>query len=87
VAIFDTGLSGSHPHFKKVAERTDWTRDDDLDDSIGHGTYVAGLIASNRDCFGFAPDADLYIFRVFTTNQVRVEVFNRVINKCNNDIV
>lgn len=73
VAIFDTGLSVTHPHFKKVADRTDWTGKGDLDDSLGHGTFVAGLIASNRECFGFAPDADLYIFKVFTNNQVRVE--------------
>jgi len=75
VAIFDTGLSISHPHFKKVAERTDWTGDGELDDGLGHGTFVAGLVASNRECFGFAPDADLHIFRVFTNNQVRVEQF------------
>ena len=38
---------------------------------LGHGTFVAGVIASNKDCLGFAPDADLYVFRVFTNNQVR----------------
>ena len=37
---------------------------------LGHGTFVAGVISSNKDCLGFAPDADLYIFRVFTNNQV-----------------
>ncbi|XP_050419882.1 membrane-bound transcription factor site-1 protease isoform X2 [Adelges cooleyi] len=70
VAIFDTGLSISHPHFKRVAERTDWTGDGNLDDGLGHGTFVAGLVASNSECLGFAPDADLHIFRVFTNNQV-----------------
>lgn len=81
VAIFDTGLTSFHPHFKKVAERTDWTGDGDFEDGIGHGTFVAGLIASNRECFGFAPDADLHIFRVFTNNQVRVNLaeFNSMI--------
>ena len=38
---------------------------------LGHGTFVAGVIASNKECLGFAPDADLFIFRVFTNNQVR----------------
>ena len=37
---------------------------------LGHGTFVAGVIASNKECLGFAPDADLFIFRVFTNNQV-----------------
>lgn len=73
VAIFDTGLSMSHPHFKRITERTDWTGDGDLDDGLGHGTFVAGLIGSYRECFGFAPDADIHIFRVFTNNQVRTK--------------
>lgn len=81
VAIFDTGLSISHPHFKRVAERTDWTGDGDLDDGLGHGTFVAGLIASYRECFGFAPDADLHIFRVFTNNQVRIKNIDMVEEK------
>lgn len=70
VAIFDTGLARNHPHFKRVRDRTNWTDEKSLDDSLGHGTFVAGVIASSADCLGFAPDADLYIFRVFTNNQV-----------------
>lgn len=71
-------MSISHPHFKRVAERTDWTGDGDLNDGLGHGTFVAGLIASNRECFGFAPDSDLHIFRVFTNNQVRMESVDNI---------
>lgn len=37
---------------------------------LGHGTFVAGVIASMRECQGFAPDSELHIFRVFTNNQV-----------------
>ena len=37
---------------------------------LGHGTFVAGVIASSQECLGFAPDAELHIFRVFTNNQV-----------------
>lgn len=65
VAIFDTGLAATHPHFKNIRERTNWTGDKTLDDTQGHGTSVAGIIASHADCQGFAPDADLHIFRVF----------------------
>jgi len=70
VAIFDTGLPKGHPHFKNVKDRTNWTGEKTLDDGLGHGTFVAGVIASNKECLGFAPDADLFIFRVFTNNQV-----------------
>ena len=56
-------------------ERTNWTNEDTLIDSLGHGTFVAGVIAGcNAECRGFAPDAEIYAFRVFTNSQVgRVE--------------
>ena len=41
---------------------------------LGHGTFVAGVIASHKECLGFAPDADVYVFRVFTNNQVRLNL-------------
>lgn len=88
VAIFDTGLSEKHPHFKpgRVKDRTNWTHEKTLDDGLGHGTFVAGVIASHRECLGFAPDADIYVFRVFTNNQVSytswfLDAFNYAILK------
>lgn len=39
---------------------------------LGHGTFVAGVIASMRECQGFAPDSELHIFRVFTNSQVHM---------------
>jgi len=86
VAVFDTGLPKSHPHFKNVKDRTDWTDDSASVDTVGHGTFVAGVIASERECFGFAPDSDLYIFRVFTNKQVSytswfLDAFNYAILK------
>ena len=35
VAIFDTGLSADHPHFKagRIKDRTNWTNEKTLDDS------------------------------------------------------
>jgi subtilisin family serine protease len=52
-------------------ERTDWTDEGTLDDLLGHGTFVAGVIASRRECQGLAPRASIYAFRVFTQKQVR----------------
>lgn len=86
VAIFDTGLSKTHPHFRKIKERTNWTNEKTFDDGIGHGTFVAGVIASSEECLGFAPDSELHIFRVFTNNQVSytswfLDAFNYAILK------
>ena len=86
VAIFDTGLSKTHPHFKKIRERTNWTNEKTLDDGLGHGTFVAGVIASSTECLGFAPDAEVHVFRVFTNNQVSytswfLDAFNYAIMK------
>lgn len=36
---------------------------------------MAGVIASHKECLGFAPDADVYVFRVFTNNQVGSKLF------------
>ena len=46
VAVFDTGLPPNHPHFRNVKDRTNWTNEKTLDDGLGHGTFVAGVIAS-----------------------------------------
>ena len=101
VAVFDTGLSKSHPHFKRIKvrkmciqtdlysfsqERTNWTNEKTLEDGLGHGTFVAGVIASSKECLGFAPDAELHIYRVFTNNQVSytswfLDAFNFAIMK------
>ena len=70
VAIFDTGLEENHEHFKNVIERIDCTGENNPYDKIGHGTFVAGVVSSSKECLGIAPDANLYIFKVFDDNQV-----------------
>lgn len=70
MAIFDTGIRLDHPHFRNIKERTNWTNEDTLNDNLGHGTFVAGVIAGqDAECLGFAPDTELYAFRVFTDAQ------------------
>lgn len=52
-------------------ERTNWTHEPTLEDGLGHGTFVAGVIGgTDASCPGFAPDVELYTFRVFTNDQV-----------------
>lgn len=86
VAVFDTGLEKDHPHFRNVIERIDWTDEKNAEDRIGHGTFVCGLIASQSDCLGIAPDVNLFIFKVFKNNQVSytswfLDAFNYAILK------
>ncbi|KAM8707526.1 hypothetical protein ACLKA7_005070 [Drosophila subpalustris] len=86
VAIFDTGLTQNHPHFRNVKERSNWTNEKSLDDGVSHGTFVAGVIASSRECLGLAPDAELHIYKVFTNSQVSytswfLDAFNYAIYK------
>ncbi len=86
VAIFDTGLEPDHPHFRNVVEIINWTEEKSADDRIGHGTFVCGLVASSQDCLGLAPDVNIYIFKVFSDNQVSytswfLDAFNYAILK------
>jgi membrane-bound transcription factor site-1 protease len=71
VGIFDTGVADNHPHFRHIEERTDWTTDNVLDDTVGHGTFTASVVLGmGSDCPGFAPEASLLTFRVFSGSQV-----------------
>lgn len=70
MAIFDTGIAEHHPHFRHIVERTNWTNENQLEDGLGHGSFVAGVIAgTSKACGGFAPDALIHTFRVFTNDQ------------------
>ncbi|KAL6517046.1 Membrane-bound transcription factor site-1 protease [Orobanche hederae] len=74
MAIFDTGIRTNHPHFRNIKERTNWTNEDTLNDNLGHGTFVAGVIAGqDAECLGFAPDTEIFAFRVFTDAQTQGE--------------
>lgn len=44
VAVFDTGLSEKHPHFKNVKERTNWTNEKTLDDGVYTEFYKYQLL-------------------------------------------
>lgn len=48
VAVFDTGLSEKHPHFKNVKERTNWTNEKTLDDGKVSASVVALTLIVGR---------------------------------------
>ena len=53
-------------------------------DQIGHGTFITSVIGSTNDeCPGLAPDAELYVFKLFTgvhesSHQGFIDAFNKV---------
>jgi membrane-bound transcription factor site-1 protease len=66
--VFDTGIREGHPHIRHIKERTNWTHQQSLSDGLGHGSFVAGVIGSqDTACPGFAPDVELYTFKVGCT--------------------
>ncbi|MEV4385737.1 S8 family serine peptidase [Micromonospora sp. NPDC049580] len=65
VAVLDTGIDASHPDLSgRIAEARNFTEAADTDDTVGHGTHVASIIAgsgaaSGGKYHGVAPDATL----------------------------
>ena len=101
VAVFDTGLSAKHDDtFSHIEDMINYTNEESVNDELGHGTFISGVIAAkhsptvvkpknvtsdvpsntttsdtkepkeSNSCRGLAPDASLYIFKVFTSKQV-----------------
>jgi len=71
VCVLDTGLNKSHPAFAGalVAERDFVNDDDDASDDQGHGTNVAGIVASRDPTWGgVAPGASLVIGKVLSAS-------------------
>lgn len=76
VAVIDTGLDGDHPwlvnNFRGFVDFTagsslvtDPSSTYDTDTQNGHGTHVAGTVASSNENIGVAPDAGLIGLQVF----------------------
>ena len=67
----------------------DFTNEGDAKDRIGHGTFISSVVGSvNKECPGIAPDAEIYIFKLFTEERVSytswfIDAFNFVLD---NDI-
>lgn len=76
VLILDTGLDKNHPDLKSRYEKgRNFTAgsvkkvDDNVTDTLGHGTHVAGTIAADGSCIsGVAPEAKLLSGKVCQEN-------------------
>eukprot|EP00756_Hemistasia_phaeocysticola_P013388 Hpha_TRINITY_DN15276_c0_g4::TRINITY_DN15276_c0_g4_i1::g.66477::m.66477/K08653/MBTPS1; membrane-bound transcription factor site-1 protease len=86
IAVFDTGIARRHRHFRKskVQLCINYTDQKTCEDGFGHGTFVSGLVISQEECLGMAPEAELYAFKVFTDKQVSytswfLDAFNHAI--------
>ncbi|MFC1595658.1 S8 family serine peptidase [Candidatus Margulisiibacteriota bacterium] len=72
VAIIDTGIDYNHTLLSSnIVAQYDFAENDAdaFDDTSGHGTHVAGIVAAG-DGIGVAPSASLLIARVFDDNDV-----------------
>jgi membrane-bound transcription factor site-1 protease len=93
IAIFDSGLSEvfsenkdySDSPFLQVKSIINYSHDMSARDTVGHGTFIAGVVGSkNKECQGIAPDAEIHVLKLFTSNAVSytswfLDAFNYVL--------
>tara|TARA_B100000029_G_scaffold321537_1_gene313946 strand:+ start:2197 stop:4137 length:1941 start_codon:yes stop_codon:yes gene_type:complete len=71
IAIIDTGVNFEHPDLlgiagdDKIVGGYDFVENDNFpQDTNGHGTQVAGIIAANGEIVGIAPKSEILAYRV-----------------------
>ena len=74
VAIIDSGVDTAHPELAgKVLDTKSFVGGSARQDTLGHGTFVAGLIAAGVDngigIAGLAPSAELLVAKVVTRSR------------------
>ena len=77
VAVLDTGIDYTHPDLAgRVILGPDFAEgDDDPMDTVGHGTHVAGIIASSDPhAPGLAPEANVIALKVSPDNSMTADV-------------
>jgi len=66
VSIIDTGVDLNHPDLEgQIIGGYDFVDNDEIpEDTNGHGTQVAGIIASNGNLKGIAPNSKILMYKV-----------------------
>lgn len=76
IALIDSGIDLNHPNFQtntdgsnKVVIYHDFTNEAaDSGDTLGHGTFLAGIVAANGENYhGLAPNARLAVYKIFNS--------------------
>jgi subtilisin len=77
IGIIDSGCDSSHPLLQHISHGKDFTSEAAdsgwKDDVASHGTHCAGIISAasaGQGVVGFAPEAELHIFKVFPGGRV-----------------
>jgi len=85
VAVIDSGVDATHPELEgKIRDARSFVGGSALVDTIGHGTFVAGIIAAGVDngigIAGLAPSAELLVAKVVTSKrEIPIEAEARAI--------
>jgi hypothetical protein len=74
VAVIDSGVDATHPELAgKILDAESFVGGSAREDTLGHGTFVAGLIAAavgnNIGIAGLAPSAELLVAKVVTKSR------------------
>jgi len=66
VSVIDTGIDLNHPDLEgQIIGGYDFVDNDEIpEDTNGHGTQVAGIIASNGNLKGIAPNSKILMYKV-----------------------
>ena len=89
VAVIDTGVDSNHPDLSQdtMIGGYDFIENDNTpQDTNGHGTEVAGIIAANGNLRGIAPESKILAYRVSDTgNSVSSDLIVKAIQKAVED--
>ncbi|MDQ0417206.1 minor extracellular serine protease Vpr [Croceifilum oryzae] len=87
VAVIDSGIDKDHPDLRKnyLGGYDFVDNDDNPEDTAGHGTHVAGIIAANGKIKGVAPEASLLVYRAWDGSKGGTNEIVRAIDRAITD--